>query len=42
MQNCAGSCSDRIAFSPRRQLDRIDYDFLEQPLVRVVLGKVDA
>jgi len=26
----------------RRELDRVDHDFLEQPLVCVVLGKVDA
>ena len=38
----AGSWSERIAFSPARQLNVVDYDFLEQPLVRLGPRKVDA
>ena len=38
--NSAGSCSERIAFSPGRQLDRVEHDLLDQPLE--ILRQVDA
>ena len=42
MRNASGACSDMVAFSPARQLERVESNFLEDPGERFVVGQIDA